>query len=385
MGRIAYLDNAATTYPKPSVVLEATIDFTRDVGANPGRSGHRLSVEAGRHIEDTREAVAELFHITDSLRIAFMQNATYALNTALIGLLHEGDHVVTTSMEHNSIARPLRFLEQERGIRLTIVPVDPTTSLVDPEDISTAMRDGCRLIAIIHGSNVSGAIQPIPTISTIAHDHGALLLVDAAQTAGTYPIDVKRDGIDLLAFTGHKGLYGPQGTGGLYVRPGIDLPPLCHGGTGSRSEHDRQPTFLPDALEAGTPNTHGLVGLGAGVRWVAARGVADIHRDEAALSQRLRDGLTNIDGVRLVGAVDPMESVPVTSIVVDDLTPSDIGQRLDEEFDVMVRVGLCCAPWAHHALGTFPDGTIRFSLSAFTTTEEIDRAIDAVRTIVERA
>ena len=259
-----YFDNAATSWPKPPCVTEAMVHFLQEVGANPGRSGHRLSVEAGRIVYAAREAVAELFHAPDPLRVVFGHNVTEALNLALHGLLRPGDHVITSSVEHNSVMRPLRALEQE-GVELTVVPCSPEGCL-DPADVQAAVRRNTTMIALNHASNVVGTLLPVAQVGRIARECDTLLLVDAAQTAGAYPIDVQADGIDLLAFTGHKSLYGPMGTGGLIVGERVNvrhMAPLKRGGTGSRSEHEAQPDFLPDLCESGTPNAVGLAGLHA--------------------------------------------------------------------------------------------------------------------------
>ncbi len=268
-----YFDNAATSWPKPPGVAEAMTHYLAEIGANPGRSGHRLAVEAARMVYGVREAVAELFGAPDPLRVVFGANATEALNLALNGLLRPGDHVVTASMEHNSVMRPLRALERG-GVQVTVVRCSPD-GVLDPADLEAAIRPDTRLIALNHASNVVGTLLPVAEAGRIARQHGTLLLVDAAQTAGAYPINVQADAIDLLAFTGHKSLYGPMGTGGLVIGERVDvtqLAPLKRGGTGSRSEHEEQPEFLPDLCESGTPNAVGLAGLGAGMRWVLGAG-----------------------------------------------------------------------------------------------------------------
>ncbi len=374
-----YFDNAATSWPKPPGVAEAMVQFMREVGANPGRSGHRLSVEAARVVYAAREAVAALFHAPDPLRVVFGLNATEALNLALRGLLRPGDHVITSSMEHNSVMRPLRALERE-GVELTVVPCSPE-GFLDPADVVAAIRPNTVLVALNHASNVVGSLLPVGEVGRIARRCGLLFLVDAAQTGGAYPVDVQAECIDLLAFTGHKSLYGPTGTGGLIVGERVDvarMTPLKRGGTGSRSEHEEQPDFLPDAYESGTANAVGLAGLEAGVRWVLEQGVEAIRAHEAALTQRLIDGLRAIPGVTVYGGLDAARQTPTVSFNIAGKEPSEVGQRLDEEYDVMCRVGLHCAPAAHRTLGTYPDGTVRFGLGAFNTAEEIDIALAAV-------
>ena len=381
-----YLDNAATSWPKPPEVARAVVHFLEQVGANPGRAGHRRAVEAGRIVYDAREAVAELFGAPDPLRVVFGLNVTEALNLALRGLLRPGDHVVTSSIEHNSVMRPLRALERE-GIDLTVVRCSPQ-GFLDPQDVAWALRPNTALIALNHASNVVGSVQPVAEVGRIARRHGALFLVDAAQSGGAYPLDMQADAVDLLAFTGHKSLYGPMGTGGLIVGervPSERFEPLVMGGTGSLSEHEEQPDFLPDRFESGTPNVVGLAGLEAGVRWVLARGVASIRREEQGLTQRLMDGLRAIPGVTLYGGGDAACQVAVVGFNIAGMSPSEAGLRLDEEYGILCRVGLHCSPAAHRTIGTFPDGTIRFALGAFTTVEEVDAALAAVEDLAGEA
>ncbi|MFH1928091.1 MAG: aminotransferase class V-fold PLP-dependent enzyme [Chloroflexota bacterium] len=377
-----YLDNAATSWPKPPGVVEAMVRFMNDVGANPGRSGHRLSVEAGRIVYDAREAVAELLNAPDPLRVVFGYNVTEALNLALCGLLHPGDHVITSSMEHNSMMRPLRALERE-GTEVTVVRCSPE-GLLDPADVKAAVRPNTVMIALNHASNVVGTLLPVAEVGRITRRHGLLLLVDAAQTAGAYPIDVQADSIDLLGFTGHKSLYGPMGTGGLIIGKRVELArlvPLKRGGTGSRSEREEQPDFLPDMCESGTPNAVGLAGLAASVRWVLERGVKAIRAHEMALTRQLLDGLREIPGVTVYGGLDPTRQTATVSFNIAGMEPSEVGLRLDEEHGIMCRVGLHCAPAAHKTIGTFPWGTMRFGLGAFNTLEEVDAAISAVSSL----
>jgi cysteine desulfurase/selenocysteine lyase len=377
-----YLDSAATSWPKPPGVVEAMTYFLTEIGANPGRSGHRPSIEAGRVVYAAREAVAELFNAPDPLRVVFGANVTEGLNLALRGLLHPGDHVITSSMEHNSMMRPLRALERQ-GIEVTVVPCSPEGTL-DPSDLNAAIRPDTRMIALNHASNVIGTVLPIAQAGQIARQHNLLLLVDAAQSGGAYPIDVQADAIDLLAFTGHKSLLGPMGTGGLIVGERVDaaqMEPLKRGGTGSHSEYEEQPDFLPDLCESGTPNAVGLAGLQAGVRWVLERGVDAIRAHEVALTQRLIDGLCHINGVTVYGPLDAELQTSTLSFNVAGLEPSEIGLRLDEEYEIMCRVGLHCAPAAHKTMGTFPAGTVRFGLGIFNTHEDVDTALQAVESL----
>jgi cysteine desulfurase family protein len=360
--------------------------FLRDVGANPGRSGHRTAVEAGRIVYAAREAVCELVNAPDPLRVAFAANVTQALNMAMRGLLRPGDHVITSSMEHNSVMRPLRALERE-GVALTVVRCS-AEGFLNPADVEAAIRPNTRMIVLNHASNVAGTLLPVREAGRIARERGLLLLVDAAQTAGAYPIDVQADGIDLLAFTGHKSLLGPMGTGGLVVGPRVDvsrMEPLIRGGTGSRSEREEQPDFLPDMLESGTPNAVGIAGLEAGIRWVLARGVDAIRAHERALAQRAIDGLRAIPGVTVYGPLDAARQTATVSFNIAGMEPSEVGLRLDEEHGVLCRVGLHCAPAAHRTLGTFPAGTVRFGMGVFNTTEEVDAAVAAVESLAREA
>lgn len=381
-----YFDNAATTWPKPPGVADAMLNFVHHIGANPGRSGHRLAVEAARTVYAAREAVAELFHAPDPLRVVFGANATEALNLAMNGLLRAGDHVITSSMEHNSVMRPLRWLER-RGVGLTVVACSPT-GVLDPAQVEAAIRPETRMIVLTHASNVVGTILPVGEVGQIARRHGLLLLVDAAQTAGALPIDVEAEAIDLLAFTGHKSLYGPMGTGGLVIGQRVDpsaLDPLKRGGTGSLSEREEQPDFLPDACESGTLNAVGLAGLEAGIRWVLQQGVERIRAHEVELAQQLIDGLRAIPGVTVYGTLDATRQTATVSFNIAGMEPSEVGLRLDDEYGILARVGLHCAPAAHKTLGTFPAGTVRFGLAALNTADEVRAAVDAVRQVARSA
>lgn len=375
-----YLDNAATSFPKPPEVAEAMADLLAHRAGNPGRSGHALALAAQAAVSDTRRLLASFVGAPDPSRVVFALNATDALNTALWGLLRPGDRVVTTSVEHNAVVRPLSALA-ERGVAVVRVPCAPDGTL-DPEDLSRALEAGpTRLVAMTHASNVCGTILPVREAAALAHRHGAVFLLDAAQTAGVLPIDVLEMGVDLLAFPGHKGLLGPTGTGGLYVSPEVRLTPLRQGGTGTRSEEERQPEALPEALEAGTVNTVGIAGLGAALRVLLRRGLEHVRAHEAALTARLLSGLAEIPGVRVHGTADPRRQVAVVSITVQGWEPVDLGAALDSAFGIAVRPGLHCAPVAHRTLGTFPRGTVRLSPGGATTEDEIDRALSALRAL----
>lgn len=377
--RVVYLDNAATGWPKPPQVVESMERFLREIGANPGRSGHHLSTEAARLVYRTREATADLLGVDDPLRIIFSANATQALNLAIIGLLRPGRHVVTTSMEHNSVMRPLRALEAG-GVEVTVVGCS-REGVLDPGAVKRALRPETAMIVMTHASNVVGTLLPVEEVATIARAHGALLLVDGAQSVGALPIDFDHLGADLLAFTGHKGLCGPTGTGGLVIGERVDIErmqPLTRGGTGSDSESELQPTFLPDRFESGTLNVVGLAGLEAGVRWLLGQDIHEVRSRGQELTARLLDGLREIRDLRVYGTLDASLQLPVVSFALASADPAEVALRLDEEFDIAARVGLHCSPAAHQTLGTFPTGTVRFSLGPFTTGKDIDIALDAV-------
>ncbi len=402
--RLIYLDNAATSFPKPPQVLEAMLNFMENVGANPGRSGHPLSKEAGKIVYETREALARLFNIDDPLRIVFSLNVTEAINTALYGFLHEGDHVLTTAMEHNSVMRPLVYLMEKGYITYDIIPCD-RRGFVDIGKIKGLIKKNTRLVVVNHASNVCGTIQDVAAIKQEIDD--IPLLLDAAQTAGVYPIDVKKLGIDMLAFTGHKGLLGPQGTGGLYMSKDIKIEPLKRGGTGSKSEDMHQPDFLPDVLESGTQNNVGIAGLGAAVRYILDTGVDKIRDHEKTLTKALIDGIYDLSTVTIYGPLDLDRQVATVSITFDstlsrgtegslgcgainldwfsdDIPIHDAEESLSSQYNILVRVGLHCAPMAHKTIGTFPDGTIRLSMGYFNTLEEIELVIDAIRNIAKK-
>ena len=404
MKKLIYFDNAATSFPKPPQVTEAMVHFMTAVGANPGRGGHALAKEAERIVQHTREGLTRLFNIPDPGRIVFTLNITEAINTVLNGFLNEGDHIITTAMDHNAVLRPMKHLESKGMITTDIIPCD-RQGFLDLDALKKALKRNTRLVIVNHASNVCGTLQDIAAVKNIIGD--IPLLVDTAQTAGCYPIDVVRDGIDFLAFTGHKGLLGPQGTGGLYLREGLTLRPLKRGGTGTLSESLDQPDFLPDALESGTQNNVGIAGLGAGVDFILETGVETIMKHERELTALLIQGLREITGVTIYGPLDVTKQTSTVSITFDSLLPggedqslggcgsinlawmeegplpSEAGGILNKNFDILVRAGLHCAPLAHKALGTFPEGTIRLSMGYFNTQEEVETVVKAVQRIVE--
>ena len=377
MGRI-YLDNAATSFPKPPAVAESIVDFLERGAGNPGRSGHVLAIAAQTVVAATRSQLAALFAVPDPARIVFALNATDALNMALWGILRPGDRVVTTSIEHNAVARPL-YAMAERGIEVTRVACSPDGTL-DLDDLDRALRSApVRLVAMCHASNVVGTILPVQEAAQRAHEHGAFFLLDAAQTAVVLPIEVGELGLYLLAFRGHTALLGPTGTGGLYVAAGVRLSPMRQGGTGTRSEEERQPEELPEALEVGTVNTVGIAGLGAALRYLQQRGQHAIRAHEVALTTRLIDGLMDIPGLRIHGTADPARQVAPVSLSLEGWEPVDVAAVLDSSFGIAVRPGLHCAPLAHRTLGTYPRGTVRLSPGCFTTNDDVDQALAALR------
>ncbi len=380
-----YLDHAATSWPKPREVFEAMADYMENAGGNPGRSGHRLSIAAARVVFQAREAVAELFRVPDPMRVIFTHNVTYSLNVVLKGFLRPGDRVVTTSMEHNSVMRPLRALEND-GLELEVVRCRRDGSL-DTGLLFSAITPGTRLVVMTHASNVTGTIMPVEQAAELAHRAGALLLVDAAQTAGVLPIDLSASGIDFLAFTGHKGLHGPTGTGGLVLGERVnvnELQPLVRGGTGSKSEFEEQPDMLPDKYESGTANGVGIAGLGAGVRWVLSRGVDCIQEHETELKDQLIEGLLNVPGVTVYSPANHIPATAVVSCRVKGKRVSEVGLELDEEYEILSRVGLHCAPSAHRTIGTFPEGTIRLAPGFLTSKRDIQAVIHALAKVSEQ-
>jgi len=376
-----YFDNAATSRPKPESVIEGINDFNNRIGANPGRSGHHLSAAAGNILYNTREILSRLFNISDPLRISFTSNITHSLNIVLFGLLNPGDHVITSSMEHNSVMRPLRELEK-KGVRLTVVKCDQT-GMIDPLDIKKSITTDTKLIVITHASNVTGTILPIEEIGKTAAEHGIFFCIDSAQTAGSLEIDVEKFNIDILCFTGHKGLFGPMGTGGLYIKSGLEkfIKPFVYGGTGSLSDSEIQPDFMPDKYESGTLNAIGIAGLYEGVKFIEDTGLKDINSKENSLLKRFIDGISDIKKITLYGTDSLKDRVAIVSFNLKDISPSEISLRLDEDYGIVTRAGLHCAPSAHKTIGTFPTGTCRLSFSYFNTNEEIDTAVRAIRGI----
>lgn len=381
--RGVYLDNAATTYPKPEAVYRAVESFMREVGGSAGRSGHRRAVETGRIVFEARESLARLFDAGDPLRIAFTKNATEALNVAIRGLLEPGDHVVTTSMEHNSVMRPLEAALQA-GVTYSVARCAPDGTL-DPAAIAAEMNPDTAMVVLTGASNVTGTLMPVAEVGELARSRGALLVVDAAQTAGRFPIGVEGDGIDVLAFTGHKELFGPQGTGGVFVRAGIKVRPLICGGTGSRSSSIEQPGEMPDVLEGGTLNAHGIAGLGAGVRFIEEQTVAAARSHELELIGRITEGIARVPGAKLHGPTAPERRVGILPLTFDRFSPPQVAELLDARYGIATRAGLHCSPMAHRTMGTIDTGVLRVSLSFMNTAEDVDYLLEALAEIIVSA
>lgn len=373
------MDNAATSFPKPETVYSAVTDAMRHAGGNPGRSGHRMTLDANRLIFEAREALATLLGASDSSRIIFTSSATEALNLAIMGIVKDSSHVITSNMEHNSVSRPLYALKK-RGVEVTEVGCSEE-GLLDLDEFKASIRQNSSLIVFTHASNVIGTIQPLKEIGAFAREKGIPFLVDAAQTAGSLPIDVEDMNIDLLVAAGHKSLFGPQGTGLLYIAPHIELEPLKYGGTGAGPVGDDQPLELPDRFEAGTMNTPGIAGLGAGVRFILETGLEEIREKEITLTGRLIDGLAGIDGITIYGPKESEKRASLVSFNIEGMDSSIVSFSLDNDYGIMSRAGLHCAPNAHSCLGTLPAGCVRFSPGYFNTVEEVDTVLAAIREI----
>lgn len=376
-----YLDNSATSWPKPPSVVDAISNYLNNYGGSPGRSGHHFTLKAATEVFETRELLASLFNAPSSDRVIFTANATQAINTTLFGLLKHGDHVIISHMEHNSVVRPLRNLEQNGTIELTIVDCDEE-GFINLETLNNSFKSNTKLVVTIHGSNVTGTIQPIRQIGEICKSKDVLYMVDAAQSAGILPIDIQKDNIDILAFTGHKELYGPSGIGGLCIKNDLQIKSLLHGGTGSKSESETHPIFYPDRLEAGTLNTVGIVGLKAGIQYILDHGMNNILEKQVKLTESFLSGIRDLDGVIIYGPNKNKEKLPIVSLNILDKMPSDVAFILDNDFGIMTRAGLHCSPLAHKTIGTFPHGTVRFSMGSFTTQEEIEYTIDKIKQLL---
>lgn len=365
-----YFDNAATSFPKPKRVYEEMLWCMEKYCANPGRGGHKMSLESGRAVLKVREIISDFFNIKNPMQVVFTKNATEAINIAIKGVLKKGDHVITTCMEHNSVIRPLKALEKENIIELTIVPGDEFGE-VDAEDIRRAIKGNTRLIVSTLSSNVNGIIMPVKDIGSIAKEKGVLFLVDAAQGAGSIKIDVEELNIDMLAFPGHKGLLGPQGTGGLYVREGIKINPLILGGTGSNSESFMQPETFPDIFESGTINTPGIVGLGYGIEYINRMGLDNINILKHKLVKTIYEGLSELRNVKIYSRPEISKNSGIIAFNFDDVESNEVSYVLDKVYNVATRSGLHCSPLAHTTLKTIKTGAVRISVGCFNTLEEV--------------
>ena len=378
-----YLDNAATSFPKPEAVFSGMLRCMRAYCANPGRSGHRMSIMTARAVNEARAVISSFFNIKDSMRLSFTKNATEALNIAIKGSLKPGDHAVATSMEHNSVIRPLKTMEREAGVELTIAECD-NNGFIDVSDIEKNFKANTRLVICTLASNVTGTIFPVKEIGSVCGKHGVYFLVDAAQGAGYTSIDVSEMNIDMLAFPGHKGLLGPQGTGGLYVREGIRLKSIMQGGTGSNSQEMHQPDFMPDLLESGTLNTPGIVGLCEGIKFIESFGFENLKHYRQLLLKKLIEGIKDIKGTIIYGSGRAENNAGIAAVNFEGADSVEISYMLDKEYEIATRAGLHCAPLAHRTLGTLNTGIVRLSVGCFNTFDEIDYTIDAMRKISEK-
>lgn len=382
MEKLIYLDNGATSFPKPEEVYQAMDHFYRNYGVNPGRSGYDLCMESGAMVDKTRALLSAFFGGTDPERLVFSYNSTDALNLAIFGMLRPGDHAITTALDHNSVLRPLYHL-QEKGVEVDHIPFD-AKGFVDPDEFKRRFKKNTRLVVVNHGSNVIGTLQPIAQIGALCRQHGIRFLVDASQTAGKVPIDMQAQNIDVVAFTGHKSLLGPTGIGGLCVGEDVEIAITRAGGTGVRSAQHLHLAEYPFRLEYGTINLVGVAGLNAGVKWIQQRGLDAIHAHEMALITRLRDGLAGVDGVTLYCQEDLTGHISVLLFNVDGLDAADVGIMLDVNHEIACRTGLHCAPLVHEQLGTDKvHGAVRFGVGPFNTEAHIASAVEAVREIAD--
>ncbi|WP_406541671.1 aminotransferase class V-fold PLP-dependent enzyme [Clostridium ljungdahlii] len=377
-----YLDNAATSYPKPSIVIDKISDFMKNIGATAGRGAYKSAIEADRLVFNCRDNICKLFNGKDPSNIIFTYNITDSLNLIINGVLNQGDHVITSSLEHNSVWRPLKTLEQDRSIEISTLPCT-NEGISKACDIEKLIKKNTKLIVFTHASNVLGTIQPIREIGAIARKHKILFLVDSAQTAGAYPIDVQKDNIDILAFTGHKSLLGPTGTGGLLINCDTNcIRSLKSGGTGEDSKNPYQPDYYPNKLEAGTLNVAGIVGLGEGIRYIYDLGVQKIRDKENEIIEYALKRLEEVPGIHIYGPKDAKKIVGVISFNIENMSGEDIAFKLDKEYDIMIRVGFHCAPTAHRIMGTYEIGAMRIGIGYFNEKQDIDALVNALKNIV---
>ncbi len=381
---IVYLDHAATSWPKPPAVLEAVHHALEHESANPGRGSHRMAVQASRTLLNGRQQLARLLDVRNPIDIAFTANTTVALNMAIFGYVRPGDHVIATMTEHNSVWRPLEALKRSIGVTVTYVPVNEYGQL-ELHEVEQAFTAQTRLLICNHSSNLLGSILPVAELAQLAHRHGARILVDIAQSAGHIPVKLQEWEIDMAAFPGHKGLLGPQGTGGLYIMPDLDLSPWLYGGTGSQSEEADQPSVRPDRYEPGTPNTPGIAGLAAGVQYVLHQGIETIAAHEQKLVTRLMDGLSGVQGLRILGPAAGEPRTGIVSFVMEQQDPAQIAFLLDRKYGIAVRAGMHCTPLAHRIAGTLATGSVRASVGYGTTEQHIDHLLEAVHFIQRTA
>lgn len=377
---VKYFDHAASSWPKPPAVIEAMKTAIAEYSANPGRGSHQMAVQASRVLFETRTLLAKLFHIQNPNDIAFSWNTTSALNLAIKGFLRENDHVICTNIEHNSVRRPLEYLKRAKNVKVTYLEADEKGNIAE-QTLERAFTSETRLLIINHSSNLLGNILPIEQMCKMAKERGVHTLIDAAQTAGTIPIDVEKMHIDMLAFPGHKGLLGPQGTGGLYIHPDIDLEPLLHGGTGSQSEEIEQPAVRPDRYEAGTLNTTGIAGLKAAVEFILEETPEKIHAKEWKLTQQIMKGMQEIGGINILGPELGEDRTGIVSFTMDGMDASEVAFILDQSFQIAVRSGYHCSPLAHETAGTYDQGAVRASVGYFTTEEEVNELLNALELI----
>jgi cysteine desulfurase family protein len=380
---VIYLDNAASSWPKPQAVIDAMVECMQQYAANPGRGSHQMAVKASKILLETRIHAAQLFGIKNPNDIALALNTTAALNLAIKGFLREGDHVVCTAVEHNSVRRPLEYLRIQKNIQVTYVPTN-AQGYLDLKEAERSIKANTKLFVCNHSSNLLGTILPIDEIGALCKRKGVRLLVDAAQTAGTLPIDVEAMGIDMLAFPGHKGLLGPQGTGGLYIHPDLELEPLLHGGTGGKSEEVEQPKVRPDRYEAGTQNTVGAAGLNEGIKFVLKEKVQNIHAKEWRLTQKMMEGLMGIEGVTILGPDLGQNKTGIVSFHLNQIDASEVAFLLDRSYRIAVRAGHHCTPLAHQSAGTLRTGAVRASVGYFTTDYEVEALLQAIKEITKR-
>lgn len=377
-----YLDNASTTFPKPSAVTDKMVDFMKNIGSSPGRGGYSNAIEAGRLVFKTRELINTFFNGPNSENVIFTQNITMSLNTVIKGMFKPGWHIITTSMEHNSVMRPLRSLETNEKIKLTVIPCSKDGS-IDISNIEKAITGDTRAVVMTHASNLTGTIMPVEEIGRICRDNNLFFILDSAQSAGILDIDCRKMHIDILAFTGHKSLLGPPGIGGFIISDKANAltSPLIEGGTGSNSHMETHPDTLPDKFESGTLNTVGIVGLKAGIEFINNEGLRNIRLHEAKLTDLFISGLKDIKGVDIYGPLDSIKQTGTISINIKNTDPAEIAYILDSEYGIMTRPGIHCTPSSHKTIGTFPRGTIRFSIGYFNTEDDIMYTLDTIRKI----